>query len=89
MHAPQLLVHLECSAETELNRIRARKRDFEQNIDISFLESLNQAIEDKIEEIKNETCIVKISSEKINFATDRHGRNYIIETIRSSLSLIS
>jgi deoxyadenosine/deoxycytidine kinase len=67
---PGLLIHLQCTPETQMQRIRARARKVESGITIQFLDSLNAAIEREIALARGSVPIVSIDSETSNFAHD-------------------
>lgn len=76
---PALVVHLICSAEEELKRIRARKRAEENRIEIKFLEALNAAVTRRVSETTISVC--EINSEQTNFASDDATQKRVAEKI--------
>lgn len=66
--APRLLIHLQCSAETQMRRIRARARKVESGITVQFLSSLNAAIDREIAVARESVPIFSINSDISNFA---------------------
>lgn len=67
---PILLVHLECDAETEMKRIRARARAVENSITPQFLDALNKAVERQVNLSRGTSHIITIDSAQKNFADD-------------------
>lgn len=65
-----LLIHLQCSPETQMQRIKARARKVESDITVQFLDSLNAAIEREINLARESVPIVSVDSEASNFAQD-------------------
>ena len=67
---PSLLVHLKCDANTELARIKRRKRPEESLIDLDFLDRLNKAVEKEVSMLQRNCPIAIIDSSVKNFADD-------------------
>jgi deoxyadenosine/deoxycytidine kinase len=67
---PSLIVHLKCDADEELSRIRRRARSEEVNIDREYLESLNQAIANRVLQFSERVPVLSIDSAVDNFADD-------------------
>ncbi len=83
---PSLLIYLRCSGETELARIRQRARPTENSISIEYLKALNDAVEHHVEAVAPTVRVVRIDSDRENFATDEHTRMGVVRTIRKELS---
>ncbi len=79
---PRLLIYLQCSATTELQRIRNRSRSFEQSIDLVFLENINQSLMRRIDEAYSETKLIEIDSERLDFANDTGDQQKVIKLIQ-------
>ena len=65
---PDLIVHLECAAETELERIRRRARKEEEMINLEFLDGLNKGVHREINTIQTSIPVLTIDSSKKDFA---------------------
>jgi deoxyadenosine/deoxycytidine kinase len=76
-----LIVHLECDAETELGRIRRRGRAEESSINLEFLNSLNDAVANEVEQVKSHTPVITIDSAKNDFANDEATKKEMIKLI--------
>jgi len=64
--APDLVVYLQASVPTLLQRIRMRGRDFEQDVSTEYLEQLNQLYEEWIERFS--LCpVLTVPSDKLDF----------------------
>lgn len=50
---PNLIVHLECSPEAQLERIRIRGREFEQGHDLAFIRNINARIEEQVRRVES------------------------------------
>lgn len=74
---PKITIFLECSSKESLRRIKNRNREVESQISIDFLEALHMSIA-KI--VKNQN-IIKIDSQKYDFASDKQDQKLIISTI--------
>lgn len=85
---PDLIVFLECDAETELERIRARGREIEAKITVDYLALLNGAIRSELDSIKNRSPIIEIDSGRVNF-TKGHGVATTIKLITERAGFLS
>lgn len=79
---PSLLIYLQCSSGTELQRIRNRGRTTETSINLDFLEKLNKSLAQCIRELSNDLPVVKIDSEKLDFAHDESVKQSLVNTIK-------
>jgi deoxyguanosine kinase len=88
---PQLIVHLQCSAETELRRIQARGRLAEASVTLHFLDSLNRAVEAKMSDAQKSITTLLFDSDKEDFAFDPEVkdrcRNSVLATISELASV--
>ena len=80
---PGLLLHLRCSAETELARIRQRARATERSISIEYLDSLNDAVERYANAAAATVRTLCIDSDRQNFATDELTRRDVAKMVRA------
>ena len=55
---PDLLIYLKASVPTLVNQIRKRGREYEQNIEVEYLERLNNRYNDWIENYKGEVFVI-------------------------------
>lgn len=83
--APVLLIHLNCDAKTELERIYKRGRIEEKKININFLKNLNRLIDRRITDASNEIRIISINSAQKNFVNDESVKQEVINLIIKSL----
>ncbi len=83
---PVLVVHLQCSAPVLMERIRARKRAVEESITTEYLESVNNRLAARINELADERKLVTINSEKLDFATDESAIETVLRIIRGALA---
>lgn len=83
---PALVVHLQCSAPVLMERIRARKRAAEESITMEYLESVNNKLGARINELADERNLVTINSEKLDFVTDESAIETVLRIIRGALS---
>jgi len=85
---PALVVHLNCDANFELERIRKRGRAVEDSINIDFLKSLNEAVKLQVGKIQGKTRVVTIDSGQKNFAEDESVKNELLDLISESLAQV-
>jgi deoxyadenosine/deoxycytidine kinase len=83
---PQLLVHLKCDAQTELQRIRSRARSIEALITMEFLENLNSAIEREVVAIQSDVHVISIDSAALNFADNESIKEGVVDRIWRTFS---
>lgn len=86
LSAPALIIHLRCPAERELERIRDRARDEEKTIQIAYLDALNRAIAQAVNEVRNHVPILQIDSDVVDFASDPETRKQVVSDILAMLS---
>ena len=55
---PDLLIYLKASVPTLVKQIRKRGREYEQNIEVEYLERLNKRYNDWIENYKGEVFVI-------------------------------
>jgi deoxyguanosine kinase len=87
--SPSLLVYLRCSAETELTRIKRRRRLVERTISVEYLESINSSLESCISQVGDNVGVIEIDSEKINFASDRDAKASTVDLVMQSLTTLN
>lgn len=78
---PNLLVHLVCSAETELERIRARNRSEEKSITTSYLSQVNDAVAKRVESQSFGVAVLTLDSDELDFAHDQEVRETVTDSI--------
>ncbi|HRE40961.1 MAG TPA: deoxynucleoside kinase [Ignavibacteria bacterium] len=81
---PDLLVYLRAGTETLKNQIKLRGRDFEKNIETSYLESLNSCYEQWMSEYKHGSYIT-IDTDNLDFVNKTEDLDFIKEKIQNSL----
>lgn len=82
---PDLIVLLKCNAEEELRRIRNRGRSVEESIDIEFLSSLNQAVYDRFEDLREMAPSHVIDSTDRDFAHMNEERVQVLQELQSKI----
>lgn len=78
------IIFLKCDPKTELNRIRTRNRQVEQNVQLDFLTNLNVTIK-KVFENKQFDNFLMINSEQFNFADNPKDQSYITQMIQEKI----
>lgn len=69
---PTLIIHLRCNETVQLARIRARGRREEDPITVSYLASLNVALDNVLASRPLACPVRSIRSDQVDFAHDRH-----------------
>jgi deoxyadenosine kinase len=67
MCKPSVIIYLDVSPESSLDRIRMRNRGVESKIELSYLRALYQGYEDFIEDISRTIPVIRVDYER--FAT--------------------
>ncbi len=83
---PDLLVYLKASTDTLVKQIKKRGRDFEKDIDINYLDELNDSYEKWISGYKFGRTIT-IETDKLDFVHSEEDLQYIISSIEKDLLL--
>lgn len=81
---PNLIIHLRCSEETQLDRIRQRNRLMESGITLQYLNLLNLKVDSAVKVAPSQCRILEINSQELDFAHDRATQNEIVKLIRDS-----
>jgi deoxyadenosine/deoxycytidine kinase len=84
---PSLIIFLQCDAGTALDRIRRRGRVEEKLINFEFLASLNDALEKRVEEVKDELKIISIDSAVKNIVDNENTKQEILKLVTETLQL--
>lgn len=79
---PDLLVFLYCSPEKSKRQIKKRGREYEQEIDLDYLSSINQGYLDFFKQQQN-SRIVTIDTENLDFVQSDQDRKNVFELIES------
>ena len=83
---PQLLIAINCPPQIEMSRIRARGRAAESQIDLSFLEQLNRALETELRRLAQSVQTLEVDSANEDFAHDQEVKNRWLEIVLSRVS---
>lgn len=84
---PDLLVYLQASTETLMNRIALRDRSYERQMERSYIAELNQAYDDFFSKPFDHTPILKIDSNELNVVQSHEHLKLIENKIREALNL--
>lgn len=83
---PTLLVHLNASVPTLVQRINGRARSAESAIPVTYLEQLNQRYDEWLR--KFELCpVLRIETDELDFAHDVAARREVVELIAQALGV--
>lgn len=88
MPKPNIVIYLNASLPTLLERIKMRGREIEKNIDPSYLAQLSSDYEESIKVFKEnnpEVTVLHYSGDKLDFVKNKEHLEYIIFDIKSSL----
>jgi deoxyadenosine/deoxycytidine kinase len=83
---PDVLVYLQASIPTLINQIKVRGRDFEKDIDVKYIEELNESYEEWIKNY-NLGKVIIINKDNLDFVHSHNDFHYIIEQIEKDLLL--
>ncbi|TDB48202.1 MULTISPECIES: deoxynucleoside kinase [Bacillaceae] len=88
MPKPNIVIYLNASLPTLLERIKMRGREIEKKIDPSYLAQLSSDYEESIKVFKEnnpEVTVLHYSGDKLDFVKNKEHLEYIISDIKSSL----
>jgi len=84
LKTPDLIIYLKAETDTLISRIKNRNRDFEKEIDIEYLHTLNIAYDKWINDI-NDIKILKIETDNFNIFKDREYLSNVYKNIEEKL----
>ncbi|RSK25452.1 deoxynucleoside kinase [Bacillus sp. HMF5848] len=87
---PHMLIYLNATTDTLLRRIAMRGRDFEAQIDASYLQRLSNEYISAIEIFKKhhpDTIVITLDVDDIDFVHNKQDYNFILQTIKKSMPL--
>ena len=84
---PDLLVYLQASTDTLMQRIALRDRSYERNMEVGYIEELNQAYEAFFSTSYKETPVLTIDTNQLNIVHNPKHLKYIENRIREALKL--
>lgn len=82
---PTLIIHLQCDASIELERIRKRARAVEESITLDFLDILNNAVANEVSKFSDQSKIITIDSTLENFADDEIIKSEMLHLVAKAL----
>lgn len=82
---PKLMIYLEISVDEALRRIQKRGRDYEQVVERSYWEALNQEYRRYFDEY-DLSPLLKINVDKLDFEHSEEDRDYVLKLIEEALS---
>jgi len=82
---PDLLVYLHASTDTLMQRIAMRDRTYERNMERGYIEELNQAYEEFFSRPYNNTPVLVIDTDPLNFVHQPEHLKFIEARIRQAL----
>ncbi len=84
---PDLLVYLQASTDTLMNRIAFRDRPYERAMERSYIDELNQVYDDFFSKSFDHTPILKIDSNELNIIQNPEHIKLVENKIRETLGL--
>jgi deoxyadenosine/deoxycytidine kinase len=84
---PDLLVYLQATTDTLMNRIAFRDRPYERQMERSYIDELNQAYDEFFSKPFDHTPILKIDSNELNIIQNPEHINLVENKIRETLGL--
>ncbi len=85
---PDLLVYLQATTDTLMNRIAFRDRSYERQMERSYIDELNHAYEDFFSKPFDHTPVLKIDSNDLNIIQNQEHLKQIENRIRETLGLV-
>lgn len=84
---PDLLVYLQASTDTLMQRIAFRDRPYERQMERAYIDELNMAYDDFFAKPLGDTPILKINSNELNIIQNAEHVKYVENRIREALGL--
>lgn len=84
---PDLLVYLRASTDTLMQRIAMRDRAYERNMERAYIEALNQAYEEFFTQPYDNTPVLTIDTDALDFVRNPEHLDLIENRIRAALGL--
>jgi deoxyguanosine kinase len=84
---PDLLVYLKADTPTLMQRIASRDRSYERNMEVNYIDQLNQAYEDFFSKPMNGTPVLVIDTNPLDFVRQPEHLKNIENRIRESLRM--
>jgi|WetSurMetagenome_2_1015567.scaffolds.fasta_scaffold01947_11 deoxyadenosine/deoxycytidine kinase len=85
LRPPDLLLYLKAKTPTLVKQIKMRGRDFEKEIEISYLEKLNETYDTWIKDY-NYGIAITIETDDLDFVNSKDDLKYITNTLQNKLS---
>jgi len=82
LRPPDLIIYLQSSVKTLVQRIKSRGRDFEKTISPDYLEYLNLAYEKWMKEAKEKFNILTVNADEVDFIKHHDKFEQLVATIR-------
>lgn len=85
---PKLMIYLETSVDSVIEKIKKRGRDYEQIVEREYWENLNREYIDYFN-YYNISPILRINTDNLDYVNNKEDREYIIRVIREKLDEIA
>lgn len=85
---PKLMIYLETSVDSVIEKIKKRGRDYEQIVEREYWENLNREYIDYFN-YYNISPILRINTDNLDYVNNKEDREYIIRLIREKLEEIA
>jgi deoxyadenosine/deoxycytidine kinase len=85
---PKLMIYLETSVDSVIEKIKKRGRDYEQIVEREYWENLNREYIDYFN-YYNISPILRINTDNLDYVNNKEDREYIIKIIREKLDEIA
>ena len=86
---PNLLIHLQCGPETELERIRRRGRKIESSITIEYLQQINSQLDEVLAHDTYANQKLVLDSSLLDFANNEEVKQLVLNKIGQRLESIA
>jgi deoxyadenosine/deoxycytidine kinase len=85
---PKLIVYLQASTDVLMQRIAHRDRPYERDMDVAYIDELNQAYESFFGDGYNGPEILTINTNNLNYVADRSDLKKVEHRIRQALEMV-
>ena len=84
---PDLIVYLKASTETLMQRIAARDRPYERNMEVGYIDELNAAYEDFYGDYQGTVPVLVIEADQLDYVRNLEDLHQVENRIRQALKL--
>ena len=82
---PDLIVYLQASTEVLMQRIAMRDRSYERNMEVSYIEAINQAYNQHYQAYNNGAVVLTVNATELDFVANKQDLLFIEEKMKNAV----